>query len=92
MKNLTVFIQNIITPYRSCTFNKLYQYDQSYIVYYMSKTERDRNWDISKINIKHKYWLDKFGIYFMFKGYHIHINPILILKVLFNINLFFSKS
>lgn len=87
MRNLTVFIQNIITPYRSCTFNKLYQYDQSYIVYYMSKTERDRNWDISKINIKHKYWLDKFGIYFMFKGYHIHINPILILKVLFNRNI-----
>lgn len=80
----TVFVQNIISPYRAHFFNNLEQEDKGFGVYYLSKKEADRNWDLSCIQMKHNHWIDKFGIYFMFKGLHIHINPILILKTLFS--------
>lgn len=78
----TVFIQNIISPYRSHFFNSLTKQDDSFGTFYLGKSEADRNWDLSKIPMEHNYWVDKFGIYFMLKGFHIHINPVLVLKTL----------
>lgn len=75
------FIQNLITPYRSSFFNDLSKV-ADIKVYYMGKTEADRNWDPDSIYIDHPHWIDKNGLYFMFKGFHIHINPILIWKIL----------
>lgn len=80
----SVFIQNLISPYRSHFFNSLTDQDDSFGVYYLSAKEADRNWDLSKIPMKHNYWVDKFGIYFMLKGFHIHINPVLVFKTLFS--------
>ena len=77
-----VFIQNLIAPYRSHFFNILYSKDSRFKVYYMGKTEKDRNWKIEDIKISHDFWLDRWGIYFTLLGFHIHINPILVLKVL----------
>lgn len=78
----TVFIQNLISPYRAHFFNILKKQDDSFATFYLSKKEEDRNWDLSKIAMAHHYWVDRFGIYFMLKGFHIHINPILVLMVL----------
>lgn len=83
----SVFIQNLISPYRAYFFNKLAEQDNSFGVYYLSKKEADRNWDLSKIPMKHKYWIDKFGLYFMLKGFHIHINPVLVCRTLFSRNI-----
>ena len=80
----TVFVQNLISPYRAHFFNSLDRVDNNFGVYYLSRTEKDRNWDLSKIPIEHNCWIDKYGIYFMVKGFHIHINPVLILKILFS--------
>ena len=80
----TVFIQNIISPYRARFFNKLSLQDDSFGVYYLGESEADRNWDISKIPMNHNYWVDRFGLYFMLKGFHFHINPVLIYKTLFS--------
>lgn len=84
MKTNTILIQNIITPYRSRLFNVLSLKHFDFSVFYMAKTEIDRNWDTSRIMMKHKFWLDRYGIYFCIKHFHIHINPILTLKVLFS--------
>lgn len=80
----TVFIQNLFSPYRCHFFNTLNMMDKRYAIYYMGKTEKDRDWDYEKLEKHHQYWLDKYGIYFMCGRFHIHINPILILKVLFD--------
>lgn len=80
----TIFIQNLISPYRSRFFNSLYKQDNSFGVYYLSEKEADRNWNLNMIPMKHKYWVDKWGIYFMFKGFHIHINLVLVLRILFS--------
>jgi len=79
-----VFIQNIITPYRSHLFNVISEKDDSYEVFYMSKSEADRSWDLSKINMQHQYWLDKWGCYFMLGHFHIHLNPVLVTKAAFS--------
>lgn len=83
----TVFIQNLISPYRAHFFNSLAKLDGSFVTYYLSKTELDRNWDLSKIPMEHNYWVDKFGLYFMLKGFHIHVNPVLVCKTLFSRNI-----
>lgn len=80
----TVFIQNLISPYRAHFFDSLAKQDDSFVTYYLSKTEADRNWNFSKIQMEHNHWVDKYGIYFMLKGFHIHINPILVCKTLFS--------
>lgn len=79
-----VFVQNILSPYRCHLFNTLYKEDSNYEVYYMGKTEKDRNWDPNKLDISHKHWIDRWGLYFMFCGFHIHVNPVLVLKILLN--------
>lgn len=80
----TVFIQNLISPYRSHFFNSLNIQDDSFGVYYLSEKEADRSWDLSKIPMKHNHWVDKHGIYFIMKGFHIHINSVLVCKTLFS--------
>ena len=82
-----VFVQNMASPYRCHFFNTLCSKDDRYVIYYMSKMEKDRNWDWDKLDKRHNYWLDRFGLYFMLGRFHIHINPILILKILFNRNI-----
>lgn len=49
--------------------------------------EKDRNWDWNNLDKRHNYWQDRFGIYFMLGRFHIHINPILIIKLLCNRNI-----
>lgn len=83
----TIFIQNLISPYRAHFFNSLASQNDSFVTYYLSKTEKDRNWDLSKIPLEHEHWIDRFGIYFMLKGFHIHINPVLVCKTLFSRNI-----
>lgn len=78
-----VFVQNIISPYRCHFFNSLYKKTSNFEVLYMSKSEKDRNWDYKKQKTEHPYWLDKWGLYFMLKGFHIHINPVLVFKTAF---------
>jgi glycosyltransferase involved in cell wall biosynthesis len=80
----SLFIQNIISPYRSHFFNSLTEQDSSFATFYMATTASDRNWDVSKISMKHKFWVDKYGLCFVLKGIHIHINPILILRTIFS--------
>jgi len=80
----TVFIQNIISPYRSHFFNCLKKQDDSFGVFYLGKTEADRNWNLSNIPMEHCYWIDKYGFYKKIPGFHIHINPVLVLKTLFS--------
>ncbi|WP_270658421.1 glycosyltransferase [Parabacteroides merdae] len=78
----SVFIQNLISPYRANFFNELSHYDSSFGVYYLGEKEADRNWDLSKIPMKHPYWIDRFGLYTIIRHFHIHVNPLLVTKVL----------
>lgn len=80
----TVFIQNLISPYRARFFNSLAGQVDRFSVYYLGEREADRNWDLSKIPMEHDYWIDRCGIYFRLKGFHIHINPVLVFKTLFS--------
>ena len=84
MNSNTILIQNMITPYRTRLFNTLNEKGLDFSVFYMSKTESDRNWNIDDTDINHKRWLDKCGVYFYIKAMHVHINPLLVLKVLLN--------
>lgn len=62
----TVFIQNLITPYRSRLFNIICSKSKDFGVYYMGLTEADRNWDPNNIDVRHAHWIDRFGLYFMY--------------------------
>lgn len=84
MNSNTILIQNMITPYRNRLFNTLNEKGLDFSVFYMSKTESDRNWNIDDKDINHKRWLDRCGVYFYIKAMHVHINPLLVLKVLLN--------
>lgn len=84
MKTETIFIQNIISPYRNSFFNVLKGYMEDFAVYYMGETEFDRNWDVSKLERKYPNWIDTKGMQFNFRGYRGHINPLLIWKLLRN--------
>lgn len=80
----TIFIQNLISPYRSRFFNKLNLQYHDFVVYYMGETESDRNWDVSKIKMEHNHWIDKYSLYHRIKRFHIHINPFLVIKTLWH--------
>ena len=69
MKTETIFIQNIISPYRNSFFNVLKGYMEDFAVYYMGETEFDRNWDVSKLERKYPNWIDTKGMQFNFRGY-----------------------
>ena len=80
----TVFIQNIISPYRSRLFNCLAKELNSFAVYYMAEKEPDRSWDISRIAVLHPHWVDSHGSFINSKFYQGHWNPYLVKRVLSN--------
>lgn len=80
----TIFIQNLISPYRNRFFNSLAKNMNDFSVYYMGITESDRNWDVSKLSRNYPNWIDKNGTQFKIGDYKGHINPLLIWKLLRN--------
>lgn len=68
-----IFLQNIIAPYRVSLFNYLKKCGFDFEVLYMSLSESDRNWKINLDTLKYDYILDK-GLYYQFKGFHLHFN------------------
>lgn len=80
----TIFIQNIISPYRNRFFNLLNSVMNDFTVYYMGETEFDRNWDVSKLERNYPNWVDKNGHEFKIGGYRGHLNPRLVWKLLRN--------
>lgn len=46
----------------------------------MRLTEADRDWKVKTDDLKFKYLVGR-GFYLMFKGFHFHFNPMLILKI-----------
>ena len=84
MKERTVFIQNIISPYRNQFFNMLAKQATDFSVYYMGETEPDRGWDTSQLKRSYPNWVDNKGHYVTIGGYHAHFNPRLVWKVLHN--------
>ena len=78
----TVFIQNIISPYRARFFNKLHERYPSFILYYMGITEPDKFWDVSRIEMNYEHWIDKHGLYIrLSKSFGMHFNPVLLYKI-----------
>lgn len=76
-----IFLTNIPAPYRVSFYNELYNYGLNFEVYYMRHTEADRNWKIDQKEIKHPFYIDC-GFYKMIGRFHVHFNPILIVKLI----------
>lgn len=79
--NRYIFLTNIPTPYRTSFYNELNKLDFNFEVYYMRKTEGDRNWDVDLSKLKHRFYIDK-GLYKMFGRIHVHFNPKLLMKMI----------
>jgi len=77
-----IILQNLIAPYRTYLFNELSKRNFNFEIFYMSETEADRNWKTDFSTLKYSYWIDKKGLYWFIKGFHIHINPLLIWKII----------
>lgn len=84
MKKQTVFVQNIISPYRNRFFNLLGNHSDEFAVFYMGQTEPDRNWDTSKLDRDYSNWVDDRGHFFQIGDYRAHFNPKLVWKILTN--------
>lgn len=82
MEHSTLFIQNIISPYRNRFFNVLKKTELDFSVYYMALSEPDRNWDVSNYKMVYDYWIDTKGKYFRIKDFGGHLNPRLVWRVL----------
>lgn len=84
MDKKVIFFTNIIAPYRVNLFNNLEELRKGtrfdFEVYFMRRTESNRNWTINLDNLRFKYKIGN-GFYFQFKGYFFHFNPKLILSV-----------
>lgn len=81
-----IFLTNIVAPYRVFLFNQLEDarikntfFD--FEVYFMRISESDRNWDVKLEDLKFKNIIGK-GFYLRIKYFHIHFNPVLILKLI----------
>lgn len=48
----------------------------------MDTTDPDRNWDVSKIEMAHNYWIDEGGKYINTRIFKYHLNPRLVWKTL----------
>ena len=81
MKKL-VFVNNIITPYRTFLFNKLAEKGVDVCVYYQAYTESDRSWKIDLSELKHPYWVDERGVDLTIKKQLFHINPRIVWKII----------
>lgn len=77
-----VFVQNIIAPYRTFLYNSLFERGLNLIVFYQAETEISRNWKVNYADIRHPYWMDRYGMYLKIRKYHIHINPYMLIKML----------
>ena len=82
MSKESIFIQNIISPYRNRFFNRLNQEFDRFSVFYMSYTEPDRNWDTNALIRNYDHWVDESGHIVKVGWYGGHLNPRLIWKVL----------
>lgn len=79
----TVFLQNIISPYRANFFNALQQEYDNFAVYYMGESEPDKFWDVSKVTMNYPHWVDYHGWYITpSKSFGTHCNPILFFKLI----------
>ena len=79
----TIFIQNIISPYRARFFNKLNEVYPNFKLFYMGKSEPDKYWDVSKIDIQYKHWIDTHGLCLMLsKTLIFHFNPLMLWEIL----------
>jgi len=81
-----IFFTNIVAPYRVFLFNKLEEVRSKntsfdFEVYFMRHTEADRNWEVILDDLKFKHLIGN-GFYLRMKHYHLHFNPILILKLI----------
>lgn len=80
----TVFLQNIISPYRARFFNVLQQHYEDFAVFYMGKNEPGKFWDTSNIEMNYKYWVDRLGLYLKFSDkFDTHFNLLLLFKIFF---------
>jgi glycosyltransferase involved in cell wall biosynthesis len=76
-----IFLTCIPTPYRTSFYNELNKYDFNFEVYYMRETEADRSWKVDRNELKHSFFIDR-GFYRMFGRYHVHFDPLLIIKIM----------
>lgn len=76
-----IFLTNIPTPYRTSFYNELSNHNIDFKVYYMRKTEADRNWSIDPKDLKHQHMIDN-GFYKMIGRFHVHFNPNLIWEII----------
>lgn len=78
----TVFLQNIISPYRARFFNKLNEKYDDFSLYYMGETEPDKYWDVSKIEMHYDHWIDRHGLCLkLSKTFMVHLNPVLLYRI-----------
>lgn len=76
-----IFLTCMPTPYRTSFYNELYKMGFNFEVFYMIEKEADRSWVVDLTDLKHPFYIDS-GFYFMYDRFHIHFNPMLILKIL----------
>lgn len=85
MKKKVYFFTNIIPPYRIFLFNELEKSRQNtnfdFEVFFMRKTESNREWAIDLLDIKFKYLIGN-GLYFEMKNFYVHFNPMLIYRLI----------
>ena len=77
-----VFFTNIATPYRTEFYNDLYAEEFNFEVWYMRDSVKYRPWVLSKMPIKHPYYVNN-GIYFQIKNFPLFFNPGLLFKALY---------
>lgn len=80
----TIFVQNIISPYRNRFFNVLSKSMSDFSVFYMSKTEPGRSWDVDRFERNYENWVDEKGRYIKIGWFRAHLNPRLVWKILRN--------
>ena len=80
-----IFFTNIISPYRVALFNELEivrsNYDFTFEVFFMRKTESNRKWIVNLNDLHFKYVVGN-GFYAHFVGLFWHFNPLLIIKMI----------
>ena len=85
MDEKVIFFTNIIAPYRVNLFNNLEELRKGtrfdFEVYFMRRTESNRNWTINMEDLNFKYKIGN-GFYLPVKNYFFHFNPNLLLKVI----------
>ena len=54
-------------------------------VFYSRSTETHRKFDNQLLSSSHNYSIDPFPLYFYFRGFHFHFNPILLLRIILSL-------